>query len=277
MRSILSFIWKYNFVFLFLFLEFASGVLMVQNNSFHRASFINSSNYISAYVFDTYDGVLGYFGLRRENEILSKENKKLLSQSVLSFAKYVNYDFTYKDTVYKQQFTFQNARVINNSISRRNNYLTLNKGYVQGIDREMGVISSYGVVGIVKDVSDNFCTVLSVLHKSSSISAIIEDRNYFGSLVWDGEDYQYGTLKEIPTHVSIERGARILTSGYSTIFPKGFPVGRIVRYEVLPGDDTYTIKVKFSEDYGRLVHVYVVKNLLKEEQTDLESKTFPEK
>ena len=90
-------------------------------------------------------------------------------------------------------------------------------------------------------------------------------------------EYQYGTLKEIPTHVNIKRGARVLTSGYSTIFPKGIPVGKIVRYEVLPGDDTYTIKVKFSEDYGRVVHVYVVKNLLKEEQTALESKTLPEK
>jgi len=250
---------------------------MVQNNSFHRASFINSSNFISANVFDTYDGIVGYFGLRRENAILSAANKKLLSQSVLSFAKYTNHEFTYKDTIYKQQFVFQNARVINNSVSKRNNYLTLNKGYIQGIDQEMGVISSLGVVGIVKDVSNHFCSVLSVLHKSSSISAKIEGRNYFGSLVWDGNDYKYGTLKEIPTHVNIKKGARILTSGYSVIFPEGIPVGKIVSYEVRPGDDTYTIKVKFSEDYGNLVHVYVVKNLLKEEQKDLESIVFPER
>ena len=155
--------------------------------------------------------------------------------------------------------------------------MTLNKGYIQGIDQEMGVISSLGVVGIVKDVSDNFYSVLSVLHKSSSISAIIEGRNYFGSLVWDGDDYKYGTLNEIPSHVNIKRGARILTSGYSAIFPKGIPVGKIVSYEVHPGDDSYAIKVKFSEDYGKLAHVYVVKNLLKEEQRELESKTLPDK
>ena len=277
MRRILSFIWKYNFVFLFILFELFSGILMVQNNNYHRASFINSSNFISASVFDMHDGIVGYFGLRRENEILSEENKKLLSQSVLSFAKYVNYDFTYKDTVYKQQFTFQNANVINNSISMRNNYLTLNKGYAQGIDREMGVISSSGVVGIVKDVSDNFCTVLSVLHKSSSISVKIEDRNYFGSLVWDGNDYQYGILKEIPTHVSIKRGLKVLTSGYSAIFPKGIIIGNISNYEVFPGDNSYTIMVKFSEDYGKLVNVYIVKNLLKEEQRVLESLALPGK
>ena len=228
---------------------------MVQNNTFHRASFINSSNFMSASVFNTYDGIIGYFGLRRENERLSAANKKLLSQSVLSFAKYTNYEFTYNDTVYKQQFVFQNARVINNSVNRRNNYLTLNKGYIQGVDQEMGVISSLGVVGIVKDVSNNFCPVLSVLHKSSSISARIEDRNYFGSLVWDGDDYKYGTLNEIPTHVNIKRGARILTSGYSAIFPEGIPVGKIVSYEVRPGDDTYTIRVKFLENRWLVIRI----------------------
>jgi len=116
-----------------------------------------------------------------------------------------------------------------------------------------------------------------VLHKNSSISAKIEDRDYFGSLVWDGDDYKYGILKEIPSHVNIKKGARILTSGYSSIFPAGISLGKISSYEVLSGDDTYTIRVKFSEDYGRLSHVYIIKNFLKEEQIDLESISFIER
>ncbi|MBL4578194.1 MAG: rod shape-determining protein MreC, partial [Flavobacteriales bacterium] len=159
---------------LFLLLELVSATLVVQNNRFHKASFINSANSLTGGVLQWQTNFSGYIGLREENVILTEQNKRLLSQSILAFTKYTKKDFVHNDTIYKQRYTYLNAEVINNSIFNRNNYLTLNKGYSQGIEPEMGVISSNGVVGIVKDVSEYFCTVLSVLHKNSRISSRIE-------------------------------------------------------------------------------------------------------
>ena len=276
MRSILSFIWKKNFIFLFLFLELISFILVVQNNGFQRAGFVSSSNFIAANIYQKYNNITGYFGLQKTNEALAEENTRLHAQSVLSFSKYVNKEFVYNDTIFKQRYTYLNAGVINNSIYHRNNYLTLNKGIQQGVEPEMGVISSNGVVGIVKDVSDNFSTVLSILHKNSSISAKIAGKDYFGSLIWDGKDFKYGVLKDIPSHVKIKNGARILTSGYSAIFPEGVLIGIIDGFELIPGDNSYTITVKFSEDYSNLSLVYVVRNLLKNEQDSIETNVLNE-
>ena len=213
----------------------------------------------------------GYLGLKEHNEVLAAENGRLHTQSILAFTKYTKKEFVHNDTIYKQRYTYLNAQVINNSIYMRNNYLTLNRGYTHGVESEMAVISSNGVIGMVKDVSEYFCTVISVLHKKSKISARIEGQDYFGSLIWDTGDFKYGTLKEIPSHVVLRKGALITTSGYSAIFPNVIPIGSIVDYEVLPGDNAYTVKIKFAEDYSNLSHVYIVQNLLRKEQVELEN------
>ena len=271
MRSLLLFIRKNNFILLFLFLELVAAALIIQNNRFHQASFINSANSMTGGLMQWQSDLTGYMGLKKENEILLEENGRLHSQSILAFTKFTNKEFIHNDPIYNQRYTYLNAEVINNSIFKRNNYLTMNKGYAQGIAPEMGVISSNGVVGMVKDVSEYFCTVLSVLHKSSRISVKIEGQDYFGSLIWDGADFRYGTLTEIPSHVVLEKGVLVITSGFSAIFPAGIPIGTIVDYEVLPGENAYTIAIKFTEDYSNLAHVYVVRNLLREEQVNLEN------
>ncbi|MBL4752638.1 MAG: rod shape-determining protein MreC [Flavobacteriales bacterium] len=272
MRSLLAFIWKNNFILLFLLLEIVSFGLVVQNNNFHNASFINSANSVTGGALQWQSNLSGYIGLREENAILAEENSRLHAQSITAFTKYTNRTFIHIDTIFNQRYTYLNAEVINNSVFKRNNYLTLNRGYAQGVAPEMGVISSNGVIGIVKDVSEYFCTVLSVLHKKSKTSARIAGKDYPGTLTWDGADFKYGTLTEIPSHVVLQKGALVTTSGYSAIYPDEVPIGTIVDYEVLPGDDSYTIRIKFSEDYSNLSHVYVVRNLLKEEQLELESK-----
>lgn len=274
MRSILAFLWKNNFIILFLVLELVSVSLVVKNNKYHNASFINSANSMTGGLLQWQNNFSGYVGLKEDNLALAQENMRLHAQSVLSFAKYTKKEFVLNDTIYKQQYTFLNAQVINNSIYKRNNYLTLNKGAAQGIAPEMGVVASNGIIGIVKDVSDNFCTVLSVLHKNSSISARLEGKVYFGSLIWNGKDFKYGTLKEIPSHVILTKGIKVVSSGHSAIFPQGIPIGTIVDYEVVPGDNSYTIKIKFAEDYSDLAHVYVVSNLMRSEQVELESRQF---
>ena len=273
MRNLFAFIWKYYFVFLFILLEIIASFLIVQNNSFHKASFLNSSNVISASIFNTTNNISGYLGLRSTNELLAVENEKLHAQSILSFAKFYTNLWRINDTIYEQQYTYLSARVINNSIYKRNNYLTLNKGNRHGIKQEMAVISSNGIVGIVKDVSGNFSSVLSVLHKNSKISAKIKKNGYFGSLVWDGADFKICTLSDIPNHVKISKGDAIVTSKYSAIFPEGISIGNIVDFKINPGDNFYTISVKLSTDFSNLSYVYVVNNLMKGEQITLEEKS----
>lgn len=270
MRNLFAFIWKNYFVFLFILLEIIASFLIVQNNSFHKANFLNSSNVISASIFNITNNISGYLGLRSTNELLAVENEKLHAQSILSFAKFYTDIWIINDTIYEQQYTYLSARVINNSIYKRNNYLTLNKGDKHGVKPEMAVISSNGIVGIVKDVSGSFSSVLSVLHKNARISAKIKKNGYFGSLVWDGADFKIGTLLDIPNHVKISKGDVIVTSRYSAIFPEGILIGNIVDFKINPGDNFYTISIEFSTDFSNLSYVYVVNNLMKKEQITLE-------
>ena len=176
------------------------------------------------------------------------------------------------DTVHKQQYTFVTAKVINNSVNRRNNYLTLNKGGLQGIKPEMGVVCAEGIVGIIKDTSGHFSSVLSLLHKDARISAKVKKSGYIGSLVWDGYDFRHATLKDIALHVKLTRGDSIVTSSFSSIFPEGIMIGTVEDIETKEGDKFYSITVKLSTDFSNLSSVYIVENMLKGEQQSLEEK-----
>jgi rod shape-determining protein MreC len=146
----------------------------------------------------------------------------------------------------------------------------LNKGSADGVSKDMAVISSRGIVGIIRDVSKNFSSVISVLHKDTRISAKIKKNNYVGTLIWKGMDYRTAYLMDIPTHVKLNLGDTVITSGFSYIFPEGVVVGVIKNFNILEGDNFYTIKLSFSEDYNKLDHVYIVNNLMKSEQEQLE-------
>lgn len=273
MRNIFLFLWRSYFFILFLLLEVASFYLIVQNNNYQRASFINSTNAISASLYGYMNNISEYVHLKPTNEALARENALLRKETANSF--YNNYLQVkpVKDSVFKQQYTYITAKVINNTVSRRNNYLTLNRGSIHGIKPEMGVISSNGIVGIVKDVSEHFCTVLSLLHKETRISSKIAGSDYFGSMVWEGGSPRYATLMDIPKHVQLKLGDRIVTTSYSSVFPEGITIGTIAAFEVKPGDNFYTIKVLLSTSFENITYVYVVNNLMKAEQVKLEEAT----
>ena len=147
--------------------------------------------------------------------------------------------------------------------------MTMKKGRLHGIEREMAVISTEGVVGVVYQVSGNYATVIPLINRDFRLSAKIRRNGYFGSLSWPGEDYRQAILEEIPFHVDIHPSDTIVTSGYSAIFPEGIPVGTVRDFEVLEGN-FYTITVDIAVDYKKLYHVNVVQNLLRDEQLELE-------
>ena len=259
--------------FVFLLLELVCFSLIVKNNTFHRGSVLSSSNRLVGNIYELNNGIAEYFKLKSINNELAVENAAL--RLLLHESKYIssNRQIHVTDSVSRQHYTYLPAKVINNSTDRRSNYLTINRGILQGVEPEMAVISSNGIVGIVKDVSKNFASVISVLHKNSSISAKLSGTEYIGSLVWDGVDPRVAQLVDIPNHVQLAEGMLIQTSGYSAMFPSGINIGTIRSFEVQPGNNFYSIEVNLITDMSSVSMVYVVNNLMRSEQMELEKHT----
>jgi rod shape-determining protein MreC len=257
---------------MFLLLEAFCIYLVVQNNYYQNTTFINSSNKLSASVLKTSQGVEDYFYLKDVNELLAKENAELRSRLKESFSIVTNDWHDQDDTILRQKYVYTSAKVVNNSTNRRNNYLTLDKGSKQGIAKDMAVITNAGIVGEVLNVSENFCTVKSMLHSQSIVNAKIKKDGSYGPLTWDGEDFEFVTLRDIPTHVKLLKGDTIVTSPYSKIFPENIRVGTVESWVRKDGEYFYTVKVRLLTDFKKLTHVYIVDNKLKKEQQELEKK-----
>lgn len=270
MRNLVKFIIRYYVALLFLILETFSFYLTIQNNFYQRATFLNSSAEISGNIYSVYSSIKEYFYVKNENDKLALENitlRKLLKNNYFDNRLILNH---FSDSIYKQQYDYINAKVVNNSVFRQTNFITINKGRKQGIKPDMAVINSQGIVGIVKDVSPNFSNVISAININAHISAKIKKSDYFGTLSWDGIDYRCASLNEIPFHVKIVKGDTIVTSGYSSIFPEGIMIGVIKDFNFNEGNDFYNIHIALSTDYLNINHVYVISNLLKDEQLNLE-------
>jgi rod shape-determining protein MreC len=265
MRNFFNFLLRQYFFFLFLILEVISFIFIVQNNYYQKSSFINTTNDISGNILTTLNNVSQYFSLKNANRKLSEENAILLTESKKYFMKADNRIYFHDDTLYKQQYEFVSAKVIRNSTNNRNNYLTLDKGSNQGIRVDMGVITSAGIVGIVKEVSPNFSSVISVLNKETKISAKVKKNGHLGTVIWKGGDYQFGLLIDIPTHVKPVLGDTIITSGFSNSFPEGIMIGTIADFRIEKGDNFYTITIKFSTDFNSISYAYIIKNFMKDE------------
>ncbi len=274
MRNLLQLLWKYHFFLLFLIFEGCCVYLMVINNRYQSTVMINSANSFTAGVNGVVSGVTEYLGLRSENKLLAAENAQLRSLLPGAFYNDQQVMMTVHDSLLKQQYTYVSAKVIGNTTGKRNNYLTLNAGSLKGIKAEMGVISANGIAGIVKDVSENFCTVISVLHKDFHTSAKLKKSSYFGNLEWEGGDPQMAKLTHMPKHVILHKGDTLVTTSHSSIFPEDIVIGTVQKFEVRSGDNFYTVDVKLSTSFSSLSYVYVVNDLFREElktlQKDLE-------
>ncbi|HQQ94711.1 MAG TPA: rod shape-determining protein MreC [Bacteroidia bacterium] len=273
MRNLFTFIVRHNFIFLFLLLQVMAFWLMFKNGSYQGSNILNSSNKVVAGIYQMSANASEYFGLRQENDRLAMENKVL--RNALKSNLYVLPLKVYKirDTLYRQQYSYIAGKVVNSSVNKRRNYMTINVGGDMGIRRDMGVMSSNGIVGIVTDVSGNFSSVMSLLHKDLKINCKLKREGSFGPLVWDMVDYRHCILTDIPTHLKIKTGDTVITSELSGIFPEGLMVGTVESYERRQNESFYTLRVKLSADLKKVNHVYVIKNQFKEERDSLELKT----
>ncbi len=220
-----------------------------------------------------FSSVTEYLNVKNENKKLAQENVELRQLLKSNYIENVINPSHVIDSMYKQKYDYFTARVINNSVNNQNNLITIDKGRNQGVRPDMAVICSQGIVGIVKDASSNFSIVIPVININAHISAKIKKNGYFGTISWDGISYQATQLNEIPFHIKLAVGDTIVSSGFSSIFPEGIMIGTIKKFDLNEGNNFYNIEVKLSTDFMSLNYVYIISNLLKEEQGKLENST----
>lgn len=269
MQNLIRFLIRYHFSLLFILIEALAIFLLIQNNNYQKTKFVGFTRNIKGSFYQQSVKINNYFNLKEENEKLAKENVQLKNFIDKNLETRADSFKTVSDSLHNQQYRYIRADIINNSINKQHNYITIDKGSMDGIEREMGVISPNGIVGIISGVSKHFATVISVLNSELKISAQLKNSGHFGSLSWSGRDYRFVQLKDIPLHADINTGDTIVTSGYSAIFPEGIMIGFVEDYEERSGR-FLEIEVKLSNDFKKISNVYVVKNLLKEEQQSIE-------
>ncbi len=276
MRSLFRFLLRNYFLMMFLTLEAISFVLIVSFNNYQRVAFFNSSNNFAGAVYEKFSSTDDYFSLSRTNARLAADNASLRKQLQLRMMQQEQYPVNRPDTVDAPAYIFTSAKVINNSVNKQLNYITLNKGSRHGIKPDMGIIDANGIVGVITDVSPNYSTGLSLLNRRLSVPAKITKNNYFGSLVWDGENYNTADLREIPFHIMVNIGDTVVTSGYSNVFPEGVMIGTIKKFDVESGTNFYNIKVDLSTNFKTLKYVEVVQNTKRTELKNLEKTNISE-
>jgi rod shape-determining protein MreC len=274
MRNLWIFINRYNAFFLFVIFFTIGVILTVKNNAYQRSVTFNSTNEVVGQAYIRLNVFKRYMNLGEVNDSLALENARLNTQLLalkgIDSAKNV----VVKDTVNLVQYTYLAARVIKNSITLRNNIITINKGALDGIQSGMAVISAgKGVVGIVRDVSPHLATIESLLNKDAKISVSIRSTKALGSLVWGdrNSDYRKAFIKDVPNHFQVKLRDTVITSGFGS-FPPGIPVGLISNRGISTGDNFLTIEIRLFNDFSTLQYVYVIKDKLAQEQKALELK-----
>jgi rod shape-determining protein MreC len=270
MRNLLAFISRYQFLFFFLIYLVISFFLIYNNNYYQRSKIVSTTGGITGRMNQFYGNFSDFFELRRANDALAKENSRLRALLRIGGGRLPDSLLAREPEL---KIHFISARVISNSVQFRNNYFMLDKGWRSGIKKDMGVITPDGVAGIIIDVSENYSSGISILHKDSRISGRISKNDQLVNISWDGWNYRLGDISHIPTHVTLLPGDTILTSGNSQIFPEGLMIGTVESVDDEMDNMFRKGKLRFSVDYNKLTYVYVVENTSREEILRLKTTT----
>lgn len=276
MHELFTFFARNSKWFVFAVYVVLSIMLLVGGDPYHRHIYLTSANRVTASVYDFSNNATGYFNLRERNADLNRRNAELQSE-LLALRECIQLmaEQQCTDTMTLDSgmmpFRFIVADVINNSIARPFNYLTLNKGERDGVRPEMGVIDASGVVGIVSVVGPHSSRVISLLNPHFRLSCKLKRSDSFGSLVWDGRDPEVALLEELPRHTVYSPGDTVVTSGYSAVFPPGLPVGIVLDDDYNDHENFFTLKVKLLSDFTSLNNVQIVVSDISAELKSLEA------
>ena len=285
MQKLLEFIIAKRHWFLFVFCEIISFILIYRNNVYQQNMMLSTANVVVGKISSVSGTVLSYFDLQEVNRSLLDRNS-FLEMEVVRLREQVNNrvvdstsfehafltDTVLPDSLFSMNYTYKyhTASVVNNSTAYTNNYITINKGAKDGIRPDMGVISPQGLVGIVATVSEHYSVAISLLNIKFKVSCKVQNTNYSGPLSWKGGDVKYAYLEQLPTHVTLQVGDTIVTSGHSEVFPPGIMVGVVESYDKRGDDNFYSLKVRLSTNFMALNALCIIDNCLQNEQRELE-------
>jgi rod shape-determining protein MreC len=256
MRNILLLFARYGAHILFIGIEIFCFFLIVNYNQTQKDIYLNSIGLLNGKINQRVDKLSDYLYLQEVNDSLISENAKLLEQIINASSNNQKTVFL-QDSVLKE-FKIIPSAICNKTINLKNNYITLCKGESSGIRKDMGVISEKGIVGMVRSTSKDFSIVLPIINVLSRTSVAIKNKAYFGTMLWRDTHPLYVTVEEIPKHADLGVGDTIITSGFSSVFPKGIEIGKITNFSVEPGSANYTIDVTLNNDLSKIEYVYVI-------------------
>ena len=263
MRNLLDFLTKHSHWILFAVLELISVVLLFQYNSYQGSVWVTSANAMTGKIYEWDSAVESFFSLTKVNESLTLRNfylERQVSQLSRLYAEATGDTVAAKreDMATLNRYRLTPAKVIGSTLDRDDNLITIDKGRADGIATDMGVACGLGVVGVVYMTSEHYSIVLPVLNVRSRISCTIRKRGYFGYLRWSGGDPTIAYVEDIPRHAHFKLGDWVETNGYSSIFPQGVPVGKILQVYNSRDGLSYRLKIQLATDFGRLRDVYVI-------------------
>ena len=268
MNNLLNFFIKHIAWFIFAIYVILSLVLLFKDNPYQQSVYLTSANRLSAAVYKAFNGVTSYFYLHDINESLQQRNAALEMEVIELRKQLDDLELLRPDSLRQpslQQYSFVMAHVISNSIAQPNNYITIDRGHIDGISPEMGVIDQNGVVGIVNVVGPHAARVISLLNPHMRLSCKLRGSGFYGSLVWDGKSPRYAVLEELPKHITFNKGDTIVTSGYSAVFPEGIIVGTVEGLARDMSDSFVSLRVKLTTNFSQLSNVRVITNSMKEQ------------
>lgn len=274
MRNLIDFLTKYNHWFVFVLLEVVSFVLIFRFNNYQGSVWFSTANVVAGKIYEVDADIKNYFSLTKINRQLNVRNL-YLEQTVRKLSEQVHAQTGDSSWLARTQadvlegYKLIPAKVITNSIDRRDNFVTIDKGRADGVHPDMGVACGNGVVGVVYMVSDHYSVVIPLLNSKSNLSVTIRKRGYFGYLHWTGGAADVAYVDDIPRHAHFRLGDLVETSGYSAIFPPGIIVGQILHVYNSRDGLSYRVQVRLTTDFGNLRDVCVIDNTAMKESIDL--------
>lgn len=270
MRDLFRFLHRIRSTLLFLALMLVSLVLLYSGNEHHRGKAINSSNAVAGTIFGWRQEVADYANLKSENLRLTRENADWRNRHVSAYAPVEEIYVRINDTIHRQHYRYFPAKVVNSTWHKPRNFITLDKGASDGLRDDMGVIGPDGIVGVVRDVSPHFASVISVLNPDIKTSVQLRRTGHFGLLYWDTNDPTTASMIDVPKHARVAVGDTVETRGGDDLFPRGIPVGVVIAVDDPPGSNYHEIELRLTEDMTRSGHVYVVDDLMRAERDTLQ-------
>ncbi len=272
MKKLFLFLYRIRAFLVFVLLQIVCIVLIIQNNSYQSALFFNSSNSAVAGVLSISNNVSNFVELEDINQQLASENALLKEQLNRNYVPAnLQVDTVLVDSIRYLQYIYKDARVVNNSTKWTANYITIDKGSKDGIQKGMGVVNQNGAIGQVNAVSKNYSVVTSLLHRDLMVSSVIKRTDALGTIRWSGEEPSQIDLLYVPISSDVHQGDSIVTSGFNSVFPKNILIGVVKEVVKGEGASYLGIKVALSNDFRNLSYVYIIDNQLRLEKDSLES------